>query len=260
MEPNKLKVALKEGKTVYGSWLSLSSPSAAEIMAEAGHDFLLIDGEHSAATNETIQVMLMALKGSDCTPVVRVAWNDPVRIKQALDLGAPAILIPMVNSGEEALAAVRACRYPPAGIRGVAGARASHWGGELKDYLRNANDNTVIILQVEHPDAVENVDDIVGVDGIDVCYVGMADLAGFLGVAPDEADGNPVVEKALERVVVAAQKAGVPLGIHCGPADSAAMRAKQGFTFVAVGGDSRYVRAGARDTLKDLKRRVAEGR
>ncbi len=260
LKQNKLKAALKQGKIVYGSWLNLSSPSVAEIMAQAGHDFLMIDGEHTAVSNETAQAMMQAMAGTDCTPVMRVAWNDPVRIKQALDIGAQGLVIPVVNTRAEAIAAVQACRYPPAGIRGLAGSRPSNWGAEMADYVKVANDEICVILQIEHPDAVANVEEIVSVEGIDVAYIGVADLASFMGFGGQMSNLDPSVDEAIAKVVAAAKRANVPLGIHCLTAEDAAQRALQGFTYVAVGGDGRYVAHTARETLRELKTLVEQGR
>src|SRR5450756_2449578 len=131
---NLTKEALKAGKVVYGSWLAMGSPIAAEIMAHAGHDFLMIDGEHSPVGEETVLAMVHAMSATPCTPMMRVSSNDPAKIKRALDLGIQGVIVPMVNNAEDAAAAVAACRYPPKGTRGFASARASLWGARMQEY------------------------------------------------------------------------------------------------------------------------------
>ena len=256
MMENSLKKALNEGRVVYGSWLAMCSPIAAEIMAHAGHDFLMIDGEHSAVTNETAQAMIQAMKSTNCTPLMRVASNDPVRIKQALDIGAQGLIIPMVNSRDEAIDAIRAFYYPLEGIRGIASSRANLWGAEMQEYVKAANEQVCTILQIEHPDAVSSVDEILSVKGIDVAYIGVADLASFMGFRGQMKELDKKVEEAIERVVISAKKNDVALGIHCITPEAAAHRVKQGFRFVAIGGDARYISTTARAELNELKRLV----
>lgn len=251
---NRMKRALQAGHIVYGSWLATCSPIAAEIMAHAGHDFLMIDGEHSPVSYETVLAMAQAMSATPCTPLMRVSSNDPSKIKQALDVGIQGVIVPMVNSAEEARAAVAACRYPREGTRGFASSRASLWGATMQNYVRTANEDTCVILQVEHPDAVENVDEILAVPGIDVAYVGVADLASFMGFTGQIGELDASVDAAIDRVVSAAGKAGVPLGIHCLSPEAAARRIRQGFRFMAIGGDARYIGGTARQQLQETKR------
>lgn len=252
--PSPIKQALAAGRPVFGSWLALCSPLASEIMAHAGHDFLMVDGEHSAVGNETALAMAQAMGGTPCVPLMRVASNDPVRIKQALDLGMQGVIVPMVNSAAEAHQAVAACRYPPEGIRGFASSRASLWGGRMQEYVRSANADTCVIIEIEHPQAVERAEEILAVPGVDVAYVGVADLASFMGFTGQIGELDPKVDAAIAHVVEVAGRLGVALGIHCLTAEAAAARVRQGFGFVAVGGDARYVSAMARDNLAELRR------
>lgn len=251
---NRMKRALQAGRVVYGSWLTTCSPLIAEIMAHSGHDFLMIDGEHSPVSYETVLAMAQAISATPCTPLMRVSSNDPVKIKQALDVGMQGVIVPMVNSAEEARAAVSSCLYPGEGTRGFASSRASLWGGTMQDYVRTANEDTTIILQIEHPDAVENVTKILAVPGIDVAYVGVADLASFMGFTGQIGELDASVDAAIDRVVTAATEANVPLGIHCLTPEAAARRIRQGFRFVALGGDARYIGGTARQQLQETKR------
>lgn len=249
-----IKQALAAGKPVFGSWLALCSPLASEIMAHAGHDFLMIDGEHSAASHETALAMAQAMGGTSCVPLMRVASNDTVRIKQALDLGMQGVIIPMVNSADEARQAVAACKYPPEGVRGFASSRASLWGATMQEYVLRANSDTCVIVEIEHPDAVDRADEILAVEGVDVAYVGVADLASFMGFTGQIGELDPKVDAAIAHVAEVAQRRRVALGIHCLTAAAAAARIQQGFRFVAVGGDARYVSTLARQTLGELRR------
>jgi 2-keto-3-deoxy-L-rhamnonate aldolase RhmA len=253
---NHMKLALRDGKVVYGSWLAMGSPIAAEIMAHAGHDFLMIDGEHSPVSYETVLAMAQAMSATPCTPLMRVSSNDASKIKQALDVGIQGVIVPMVNNADDAHAAIQACRYPAQGTRGFASSRASLWGATMQEYVRTANEDTCAILQIEHPDAVENVEEILAVEGIDVAYVGVADLASFMGFTGQIGELDRSVDEAIEKVVAAAKKANVPLGIHCLTPQAAAIRIQQGFRYMAIGGDARYVGATARQQLQETKRLV----
>jgi len=165
---NRVKKLLKEGKKTSGAWLQIASPFTAEIMGRAGFDWLLIDMEHGPGNILTLVSQLQAISGTDTCALVRTPWNDFVAIKRILDTGVHGLLIPYVNTREEAEAAVRACRYPPDGIRGVAGSpRAQGFGQNVQDYLKNANDEILLITAVETPEAVANLDQILTVEGVD---------------------------------------------------------------------------------------------
>lgn len=234
----------------------MCSPIAAEIMAHAGHDFLMIDTEHSPAGPETVLAMVQAMSSTNCTPIARVSSNDASKVKQMLDVGLQGVVVPMVNSEDEAKAAVAACRYPPEGTRGFAASRASLWGARLADYAKHANAEVCCVIQIEHPDAVDRVEKILAVNGVDVAYVGVADLAAFLGFAGQMSGLDKEIEEAISRVARAAERAGVPAGIHCLSPEDAAMRIAQGFRYVAIGGDARYVGGTARDRLAQIKQLV----
>jgi len=205
---NRVKKLLKEGKKTSGAWLQIASPFTAEIMGRAGFDWLLIDMEHGPGNILTLVSQLQAISGTDTCALVRTPWNDFVAIKRILDTGVHGLLIPYVNTREEAEAAVRACRYPPEGIRGVAGSpRAQGYGQNVQEYLKSANDEILLITAVETPEAVANLDGILSVDGIDGIFIGPMDLAsnmGYLG-QPDQPEVQEVIA-GIENKVFASGK------------------------------------------------------
>jgi 2-keto-3-deoxy-L-rhamnonate aldolase RhmA len=173
---------LRLGETTFGAWLTVANPMIAEVMAGAGFDWVLIDTEHGGFSNEGVQTCLVAFNGSPTVPMVRVAWNDAVLIKQVLDMGADGILIPMVSSAAEARAAVSACKYPPEGTRGFGPRRASDYGRKTDAYVAQANDSVVVVVQIEHINGVAEIDAILDTPGIDVACLGPTDLSGSAGV------------------------------------------------------------------------------
>ena len=182
---NRVKRMLKDGEKTAGAWLQIASPFTAEIMSQAGFDWLMIDMEHGPGDILTLITQLQAMKGSETAAFVRAPWNDFVTIKRILDTGVHGLLIPYVNTREEAESAVQACRYPPQGIRGVAGSpRAQGYGQNVREYLASANDEILLITAVETPVAVANLGDILSVEGVDGIFIGPMDLAtnmGYLG-------------------------------------------------------------------------------
>lgn len=248
---NRLKEQLKKGEVTFGAWVTIGHPDVAEVMANAGFDWIIFDTEHAPLSMETVQVLLQAINGTDVTPVIRVAWNDMVLIKRALDIGAKGILVPWVNTREEAERAVKACRYPTAGLRGVSPRRASRYGLEWDEYLATADKNLLVILQIETADAVKNVEEILSVPGVDAFLVGPADLAsslGFLGKGD-----HPKVVEATEKVLRAAKKLGVPAGINATNLDVAIQHAKDGFQFIALGADFGFLLQECQDALLKVR-------
>ncbi len=178
---NSFKAALKAGRPQIGLWLGLSSSYSAELLAGAGFDWLLIDGEHAPNNVQTVLTQLQAIAPYPSQPVVRPSWNDPVQIKQLLDVGTQTLLVPMVQNADEAREAVRATRYPPAGIRGVGSAlaRASRWN-RIPDYLQKANDQMCVLVQIETREAMKNLPQILDVEGVDGVFIGPADLSATM--------------------------------------------------------------------------------
>lgn len=204
----ELKKRLKAGETTYGAWLTVASPVVAELVAGAGFDWVVIDTEHGGFGNEGLMHDLIAFNGSPSVPIVRAPWNDAVRIKQILDMGADGVLVPMVNSPAEARDAVAACKYPPEGTRGFGPRRASDYGRNIDAYVDQANDGVVVMLQIEHVDAVAQIDDILDTPGIDVVCLGPTDLSGSAGVLRQFE--HPVVVDSVTKVLTAAKERKMP--------------------------------------------------
>lgn len=220
-----------------GMWVCSGSPTVAEICAGAGLDWLLIDGEHAPLTLENIQRQLQAVAAYPVTPVVRVPINDWVLIKQYLDLGAQNLLIPMVNTAEDAVQAVRATRYPPEGVRGVGSAlaRGARWN-RVENYLQRANDEHVcVIVQIETVQAVQNADAIAAVDGVDALFIGPSDLAASMGLIGQQ--DHPEVIAAVHRAIAAGREAGKPVGVNAFDPRLAQRYLDEGIDFILVGAD-----------------------
>jgi len=246
--PNSFKRDLNAGKRLMGCWTSLANPITTEILGLAGFDWLLLDGEHSPNDISSFVLQLMALKDSPSAPFVRPQWNDSVLIKRLLDAGFYNFLIPCVDTAEEARAAVAATRYPPHGVRGVSVSMRGNRFGTVSDYQRIANDNIVVCVQIESPGAVENIDAICKVDGVDSVFIGPSDLAANYGQLGNPA--HPDVQAGIRRVIERAKAAGIPVGILA-PVEADARRyMEMGVTMVAVGSDQGVFRAGTQ-ALRD---------
>jgi len=233
---NTFKRALKAGKPQIGLWCSLSSHYAIELVAGSGFDWLLLDTEHSPNDLESVLTQLQAAAPYPTHPVVRVPWNDMVTIKRFLDIGSQTILIPYVQDAEEAKAAVAHTRYPPAGVRGVAGGtRATRWG-RVKDYAKRAHEEICVLVQVETQTALDNLERIAAVDGVDGVFIGPADLHASLGY-PGETN-NPKVMPVIDEAVRRIRKAGKAPGILTTVEADARRWLECGGQFVAVGVDT----------------------
>jgi 4-hydroxy-2-oxoheptanedioate aldolase len=259
---NRFKQALAERKPQIGLWLALAHSYTAEICAGAGFDWFLIDGEHAPNTLQTILQQQQALAAYPGAAVVRPPWNDSVHLKQILDTGAQNFLVPMVQSAEDAAAAVQAIRYPPHGIRGVGSglARASRWG-RVPDYLRRADEELCLLVQVETMQAIDALDAILEVEGVDGVFIGPADLAASMGHLgnPGHAEVQRVVETAITKIAGSGKAAGV-LTVD---QNQAKRFLELGALFVAVGVDAiilaRGVDALARAFHSDNAGRVRVG-
>ena len=200
---NPLKQKLKQGRKTAGSWLGMASPLSAEIIGRSGFDWVIIDMEHGPGDIMALIAQLQALDGSGAVPIVRVPWNDFVIIKRVLDAGAYGLIIPYVNTRQEAEAAVSACKYPPEGIRGLAGSTRAAWFNRFaKNYFPHANEEILIITQVETRTAVENLDDMLQVPGIDGIFIGPMDLATSMGhlADPSQAEVRSTIMEVEEKV------------------------------------------------------------
>ena len=196
---NPVKQDLRKGRKTCGGFLQTMSPVAAEIMARAGFDWLIVDLEHAPGDFANLQTQLQAMSCADVVPFARAPWNDAVTIKRILDTGVMGVLVPYVNTRAEAIAAVAACKYPPKGVRGVAGSpRAAGYTANAKAYLESANNDVIVIIAVETPEAIANLDEILDVDDLDGIFIGPMDLATSMGFLGDP--GRPEVQAAIEEI------------------------------------------------------------
>ncbi len=234
---NRVKLILKNGQVTAGAWLQLTSPMSAELMARAGFDWLIIDMEHAPGDYLNLAAQIQAMGATDCVPFVRAPWNDPVAIKRILDTGAMGVLIPYVNSGEEARQAVAACKYPPDGIRGVAGSpRAAYFGQNSRDYLRDANQQILVIVAVETGEAIDNLDEILATDELDGIFIGPMDLATSMGHFGDPS--HPEVQEAIGLIEKKTISAGKFLGTVGGSWEQARKKYDRGYQLLMLMSDS----------------------
>jgi 4-hydroxy-2-oxoheptanedioate aldolase len=235
MPRNEFKRALAAGRPQIGLWSSLCSNVVAEVIGGCGFDWILVDTEHSPNELPGVLTQLQALAVGTATPIVRPAWNDPVLIKRYLDVGATGLLIPFVQNAEEAKKAVAATRYPPQGIRGVATSTRAGRFGRTKEYLRKANDEICVLVQVETRAALDNLESIAAVDGVDGVFIGPSDLAAALGHLgnPGHAEVQAAISDAVKRLKAKGKAAGILTSVE---ADAKRYLA-EGYTFVAVGTD-----------------------
>lgn len=219
-----------------GMWVCSGSPLVAEICAGSGLDWLLIDAEHSPNGLESVLAQLQAVAAYPIAPLVRVPVGEPVIIKQTLDLGAQNLLVPMVNTAEHAEAMVQAVRYPAPGVRGVGSAlaRASRWN-RIENYLGRAHELVSLTVQIETAQAVENVEEIAAVEGVDAVFIGPSDLAASMGVLGQQE--HPDVVAAVEHSIAAVKKAGKPVGVNAFAEKTARRYLEKGVDFVLVGAD-----------------------
>jgi 2-keto-3-deoxy-L-rhamnonate aldolase RhmA len=249
---NRLKTKLAKGEVCIGATVTLSSPVIAELFSRVGFDWLWLEMEHTTMSYESVLAMLQATNGADISAIVRVPWNDKTMIKRVLDAGPDGIIVPLITSAEEAEAAVRAIKYPPWGERGAGLSRAQAYGMHMGDYMATANDEVTTILMIEHIKAVENIEAILAVKGVDSVMVGALDLSGTMNLLGKTDD--PKVEAAIQTVLAACKKAGMPCGIITTSAEAANKRIAEGFTNVILGIDILYLLGGASGALAQVVR------
>jgi len=227
--------------SIVGAWLSIGHPTVAEVTAAQEFDFVVIDTEHTPIGLETVENMSRGVETAegDTETLVRVPSNDPVPIKRTLDIGVAGIMVPMVETAEEAEVVADAARYPPNGIRGVASGRATEYGEDFKEYVERANDAVVTIVQIENEAGLENAEEIAAVDGIDALFVGPADLSANLGIFAEWEDSR--LTEAINTVTEAADRADIPAGTLVVDADDIQMRVGQGFDYLIVGKDTSHL-------------------
>jgi len=248
---NTFKHAIAAGQLQIGLWCSLCSNIAADIVRDCGFDWLLLDTEHSPNEIPDLLAQLQAVDGGQATPIVRPAWNDIVLIKRCLDIGAPALLVPYVQNPAEAKNAVAAVRYPPRGVRGVASASRASRYGRTTDYLKKADSEICLLVQVETRAALDELEAIAAVEGVDGVFIGPSDLSASLGHIGNPA--HPEAQKAMEDAVRRLKAVGKPAGILTGNEDEIRRYIGWGYTFVAVGSDVGLLKSGADALAKKFK-------
>jgi 2-keto-3-deoxy-L-rhamnonate aldolase RhmA len=251
-----LKSRLAKGQVTVGSWLTLAHPAVAEIMSKAGFDWLAVDLEHSVITIREAEELIRIIELSGANPLVRLSANDKVQIKRIMDAGAHGVIVPMVNSTADAEAAVEAVRYPPMGKRGVGLARAQGYGSSFDRYREWINRESVVIVQVEHIEAVDNLEAILSVEGVDGFIVGPYDLSGSLGV-PGQFD-HPSMKKSMERIRIVGLSSGKAFGIHVIEPNVEELRQRldEGYSFVAYSLDIRMLDHACRTGLDAIRSEI----
>jgi 2-keto-3-deoxy-L-rhamnonate aldolase RhmA len=239
---------VRSGVTLTGTLVSLPSPEICEVLANVGYDWLFIDAEHGAFNPQQAQSMLQASAPTPC--VIRVPVGEPVWLKKALDIGAAGVIVPQVHNSAQAKEIIRHCKYAPVGDRGIGIGRAHKYGLEFERYLENANNETAVILQAESTEAVNNINDIVNLKGVDAILIGPYDLSASLG-KPGEID-HPSVQKAINKIIAGCKKANVSMGFFGVSAEAVLPYKEKGFSLLTVGVDTTFLIKSASQTLAEM--------
>ena len=253
MKTNPVKQKLREGTPTFGTWLSLDNLHTARVLARMGFDWLTLDMEHSAIDWSQAAAIFAAIADAGCVPLARVPEGSHHLIKRALDAGAFGIVVPMVNTVEQARVAIAAARLPPLGNRSAGGGmHALNFAAAPDEYFARANDEILVVLQTESPLGVENAEDIYRLPGCDAIFVGPFDLR-FTMRSPDGRFPTPEEHEAMiQRVMEIGRRVGTPTGVHCMEPEDALRRAEQGMQFIAIGSDLRMLTTKAEEVLKTL--------
>ncbi len=255
---NKLKALVESGRPAIGTWIGFTDPYSVEVIADAGFDWLLIDTEHFPISRESLRSIFIALKGSPSVPVVRLPSNSPDHFQTALDLGAEGVVVPMVSSRQDAMQAVTFCRYPPIGTRGFSPTRASRYFQDLEPYAKSANGQISLIVQIETPQAVTNIDEILSTDGIDGIFIGPSDLASFMNMPART--NHPDVERVVDQLIHSACARGMPFGLPTWSPEECLSYVKRGARLLTLGSDLHYLATSARSGLSGIRRLLDENR
>lgn len=252
---NKLRAALLKREVSLGAWMQIGHPACAEILARAGFDWVCVDLEHGAIDLETTADIFRTLAGFDCVPVARLPLNDPIWIHRTLDAGARGLIIPMVKTAAEAAAAIRESKYPPMGARGYGYSRANMHGMDFSSYIATANDEIAMVMQIEHKDAIPNLDAILDVKGVDGLFIGPLDLSGSMGIT-GQLD-HPDMVDALAKYRDACKRHNATAGMHIVRPNAQSIRQslEQGYTLIALGLDNVFLDDGARASLEAAGRK-----
>jgi 2-keto-3-deoxy-L-rhamnonate aldolase RhmA len=254
---NPVREALLRRRVTLGTWVQIGHAAVAEVLAEAGFEWIAVDCEHTDIDVEGFTRLARGMHGRGPVPLVRVRENDTLAIRQALDAGARGVIVPLVSNAEEAARAVAAAKYPPEGVRGFSFSRMNKWGVDFDDYAARANRDVAVVAMVESRQAVQEIDAILAVDGVDGAFIGPYDLSGSYG-APGRTDAAEVVE-ACRSVVEACRRAGKSAGLHVviPTAEAIAQAVQDGFTFLALAVDTVLLDRAAREALGAARDAVA---
>jgi 4-hydroxy-2-oxoheptanedioate aldolase len=253
MRENRLRTLWKNDQAAVNGWLAIANSFSAETMAHQGWDTLTIDLQHGVVDYQAMVGMLQAISTTATVPIVRVPWLEPGIIMKTLDAGAYGVICPMVNTREEAQKFVAYTSYAPMGTRSFGPVRALLYGGA--DYPTQANDTIVRFAMIETAQALDNLDAILSVEGLDAIYIGPSDLSLALGCKPTFDDVDPKVAQAIDHIVARAKAHGIQAGIHNGRSDVAKARIAKGFRFVTVSSDARLLAAGSQQLLGEMRQR-----
>ena len=253
MRENRLRTLWKEGKAAVNGWLAIPNGFSAESMAHQGWDALTIDLQHGLIDYQAMVQMLQAISTTDTVPVVRVPWLEPGILMKTLDAGAYGVICPMVNTLEDAQKLVAWTHYQPRGTRSFGPVRALLYGGA--DYPQHANDTIVAFAMIETAQALDNLDAILSVEGLDAIYIGPSDLSLALGCKPTFDDVDPPVAQAIDHILERAKAHGVVAAVHNGTPEAALARVAKGFQFVTVSSDARLMASGAQQVLAKMRGR-----
>ena len=252
MTNNPIKKALLERKLTIGTWIQLGHPGIAEIFANAGYEWIAADCEHTDIDIQVFSALARGMFGRGAAPMARVRENDTLAIRQVLDAGAAGVIVPLVNTAEEAAKAVAAAKYPPDGVRGFAYCRANNWGTDFDCYAESANRDVAVVVMIESKQAVENIDAILAVNGVDGVFIGPYDMSGSYGITGKTS--HPVIQDACKKVAEACRRFGKSAGMHIvKPDEDTVDRAlRDGFTFIALGMDTVYLDEASCKALKSM--------
>jgi 4-hydroxy-2-oxoheptanedioate aldolase len=254
MRPNRLRQIWAEGRAAVNGWLALPDAFAAEVMAQQGWDSLTIDLQHGLAGDAMLVPMLQAISTTPTVPLVRVPWLEPGALMKALDAGAYGLICPMVNTADDAAKLVHCTRYAPEGGRSFGPVRGAMYAGvEPAAYAKAANATIVAFAMIETAQALDNLDAILAVEGLEAIYVGPSDLALTLGCSPNFDDPEPRAAQAIAHIVERAQAHGKIAGIHNGRTEVAKARIAMGYRFVTIGSDARLLAAGSQQILAGMR-------
>jgi len=249
---NPVKLALKQGKPVIGATITVASPDVVATLASSGFDFLWIEMEHSPLTLETVRSMILATRGLHAVPITRVPVNEPWMAKRVLDIGSLGVCFPFTSTRELAEQAVKSCKYPPLGIRGFGPSLAiPRWDFVGQEYTQFANENVLVITIIEQKQAVENIEQIASVPGIDLLFIGASDLSYSLGVGGQR--HHALVKEAISKVLAAGKKYGVPVGYPSGNAEEISQLISEGFRFFQANTELGMMKSAASELLNKVR-------